>query len=388
MNLTNGLTVIGSSCVAITPGGSATANGAALLAAYTIAKAMTPNGASLSAANRAAVVLFPGVYDLGASTLTLDAQYVDIIGLDKSSCRITADGTVAISKSANDVVVSRVRVKAVVLTATGAAERWEDVQVDGAFNSGSFDFAGNYTRMPMGTLGGSALSGRFTDITCTTVQGNCTGTFTRVVATNSFNDQTASPGTFIDCRGGDQSWNVPSGTFIRCIAGASSFGINADASGTFTDCSAGDYSFSGAGGTSATGTFTRCIAGVSSFGSDTDGFGGVVASGTFTDCIGGSDSFGGLAATASGTFRRCSMTGLEWTGTFTGVMDSCNWTVTGTDKTALTVGAGATLRLSTLTGTGSGKSVDAGSAVSIELSGCVLNLGKGSNVTTSSKFAA
>jgi hypothetical protein len=71
---------------------NAVANGTALLAAYTAAKALTPNGAALSATNRATVLIAPGRYDLNGSMLTLDTQYVDLAGLssDRTHTLITS----------------------------------------------------------------------------------------------------------------------------------------------------------------------------------------------------------------------------------------------------------------------------------------------------------
>jgi hypothetical protein len=59
-------------------GATAVENGANLRTAYTTAKALTPHGAALSATNRAVVILPPGAYAL-TETLTLDADYVDLV---------------------------------------------------------------------------------------------------------------------------------------------------------------------------------------------------------------------------------------------------------------------------------------------------------------------
>ena len=56
-----------------------------LLAKYTAAKALTPGGNSLSATNRAALIIYPGKYDIGSSKLTIDEDYVDILGLGSAT---------------------------------------------------------------------------------------------------------------------------------------------------------------------------------------------------------------------------------------------------------------------------------------------------------------
>lgn len=87
---------------------SAVTNGVNLLSAYTDAKDLLPNGAALSATNRACVLIPPGRYDLGTSSLTLDTEFVDIIGLttDRSKQYIFNTpplGTGGIRQTADDV---------------------------------------------------------------------------------------------------------------------------------------------------------------------------------------------------------------------------------------------------------------------------------------------
>lgn len=72
------------SAVTIQPTGNAAANGALLVAAYALAKTLTPGGNALAADNRAAVHVIGGVWSwtaTGDGVLTLDAQYVDLIGI-------------------------------------------------------------------------------------------------------------------------------------------------------------------------------------------------------------------------------------------------------------------------------------------------------------------
>jgi hypothetical protein len=115
------------------------------------------------------------------------------------------------------------------------------------------------------------------------------------------NDSFGSPsGTFINCQGGQFAFGgfgIASGTFIDCVGEYGSFGGIGIASGTFIDC-VGEYgSFGGIG--IASGTFTNCKGGSQSFGSEAE------ASGTFRDCQGGDWSFGGNYGIASGIFNNC-----------------------------------------------------------------------------------
>jgi hypothetical protein len=90
--------------------GTAVANGNALKAAYTTAKSMTPYGSAKSATNRVTISVAPGTYDLGASGgqagLTMDTQYIDLVGVGtRENVRITSAGR-TIVQTANDVEIA------------------------------------------------------------------------------------------------------------------------------------------------------------------------------------------------------------------------------------------------------------------------------------------
>ena len=247
---------------------SAKLNGAALIAAYTAAKALLPNGAALTATNRACVIVPPGKYDLDHGTddacvpLILDTEFVDIIGLttDRSLQHIygtpPATNSGVIIQTADDVHISNLT-----------------VEIQTAFGTPNLNNTDSAAYFPSTNLSN-------------TVVDNC-----------YFIGKTGSNTLLWSMRAGVLEY---SGTFTNCIGGNASFsGYGGTASGTFTSCIGGIYSFGGYGGT-ASGTFTNCTGGESAFG----GYGGT-ASGTFTNCIGGYASFGGYAGTASGTFTNC-----------------------------------------------------------------------------------
>ena len=280
---------VGEAHVLVTVTDNATTNGTNLLAAYAEAKALTPHGAALSATNRAVVIVPPGSYDLGTGQLTLDAEFVDLVGLttnhDSQYIFGTSNGvgTGVLGQTADDV-------------------RIENLLVECTRLSGSVDSTS------------STPAAYFPDSNKpATVVRNC-----RFTANNS------------------NAWSMRiaieyAGSYENCTSGNNSFGTHGTASGTFTNCTAGGFSF-GAYGT-ASGTFTRCTGGAS-FGS----YGGSTASGTFTDCTSNNNSFGGSGGTASGTFTNCTGTSAAFGGfgTASGTFTNCTGTTSafGGDGTA------------------------------------------------------
>jgi len=337
------------SCIVVETTSNAKTNGAALIAAYTAAKALTPNGEELSATNRACVIIPPGNYDLdhgeddACVPLTLDTEFVDIIGLttDRSLQQIygtpEASNSGVIVQTADDVHVSNLYVK--ILTEVESAN-WNDTdsaayfpstslsntvvdncQFDGQDGSNDegprlfsmrlyIEYSGTFNNCTGGNFafgGKSTASGTFTNCTGGNSafggdEGTASGTFTNCTGGNSaFGGAggTAS-GTFTNCTGGDVAFGsggTASGTFTNCTGGDYSFGIYGTVSGVFTNCTGGEAAFGGDRGT-ASGTFNYCTGGAGAFGS------GGTASGTFTNCTGGGVAFGG-GGTASGTFTNC-----------------------------------------------------------------------------------
>jgi hypothetical protein len=246
----------GQSYLYVAGNGTATENGAELVAAYNAAKLMTPYGNALSDTNRVSVLAGPGLYT-PPSKLLVNTDFINILSLDSNR-------SIALTNGIN-------------VTADNVHIRGVDVGTS--------------------TFEGCTQAGILIE--------NCSG------GINSFGNYggTAS-GTFINCTAGDDSFGggfqgTASGTFINCTAGINSFGggFESTASGTFTNCTTGNISFGGGYQGIASGTFTNCTAGNDSFGGGYES----TASGTFTNCTGGGGSFGGgdLGGTASGTFVDC-----------------------------------------------------------------------------------
>ncbi|MDI9563700.1 MAG: hypothetical protein QM301_05890 [Bacteroidota bacterium] len=283
------------SCIVVETTSNAKTNGAALIAAYTAAKALTPNGEELSATNRACVIIPPGNYDLdhgeddACVPLTLDTEFVDIIGLttDRSLQQIygtpEATNSGVIVQTADDVHVSNLYVK--ILTEVESAN-WNDTDSAAYFPS-------------------TSLSNTVVDNCQFDGQDGSNDEGPRLFSMRLYIEYS---GTFNNCTGGNFAFGgaggTASGTFTNCTGGGDAFGGGGTASGTFTNCTGGDYSF---GGGTASGTFTNCTGGDYSFGG-----GGGTASGTFTNCTGGDYSFGGDEGTASGQLYYCRLT----TGSF------------------------------------------------------------------------
>jgi hypothetical protein len=263
---------------------SAVTNGQNLVEAYNYAKTLTPNGAALSISNRVSVIIQPGNYTL-AATLTVDTQFVDLIGLGAIKLRRGATPAVIIGGGTLSVTANDIRVKGISVGTQG-------------FSVGD--------NLPLQVI------------------EDCVG------GNSSFSSLTVS-GTFINCTGGTGSFAgssfvsmTASGTFINCVGGSGSFGHNnsgAIASGLFVNCTVGT---SNGFGVTASGTFIDCEAGSYSFG--TYFFGSTTASGTFINCIGDAIGFANNSGgSPSGKFYQCRLatTGTFKTVTGAGLMRNC-----------------------------------------------------------------
>jgi len=324
---------------------NAVTNGNNLIAAYTSAKTLTPNGSSLSSTNRVSIIVPPGKYDLGTSFLTLDTEYIDLIGLTKEASHViitSASIGQTINQTANDVRCIGFTVKN-----TSAFEAY-------AFSSNlNLAYCENII---FGSIYAGVLSGTFKNCTSTTLNypngaycaygGSAAGKF---INCNGINSQLLSggfagisgtaPGIFINCTGSNTGGN--GGGFV---------GNAGDASGTFTNCKGfhtgsnlGAGGFTGYGGY-ASGIFINCI-GKSEANNFGGGFAGRYgyASGTFINCTGtntggNGGGFVGTAGIASGTFTNCigKNTGYAGGG-FVGASGSASGTFTnslGIDETS------------------------------------------------------
>ncbi|NBC11287.1 MAG: hypothetical protein GVY24_06050 [Planctomycetes bacterium] len=301
MGYTLPLELASTSTVAVRASGSPAENGAVLRAAYAQARALTPNGAALAADNRATVLVGPGVYHLGTLDgdthgLQIDTEFVDLVGLtgrpEHVRIEATSDGSTAsrgtIEQTADDVLIAGVT-----------------MYLDGGDYSQGYEEGDPSAYFPGDNLPNTVLRD------CVFEADN-DARYTRP----------------------EQEY---SGTYIRCIGGAGTFAVGAQASGTFTDCVVAEETFGYYA--DASGVFTRCVAGWYAFGWYAD------ASGTFIDCT--STNWYVFGWTASGTFIRCtaadSAFGAE--GGLTGKLYSCRLTSPGATFPTPEADSGGLLRL-------------------------------------------
>jgi len=290
---------------------NAIVNGNNLLAAYALAKTRLPNGIALSISNRLSVILPPANYDLGVQSLTLDTQYIDIIGStsDRSKHLITSRlgivnrGTV--QQTANDVDLFNLTIEN-----TGTGYVLQNNGTDPAAYFPNTDLPNAYLENINFKVTSTAQSMRLS-IKYSGTYINCTA------GVYAFSN--VCNGTYKNCTVGDYSFgyfgSINSGTFIDCKAGISSFGSSSvQTTGvsrftTLTNCSAGESSFITVGSSSSlaiSGIFTNCTAGGSSFNSLGTG---VLNNGTYINCIGGTSLFNissfGASASSKTVIRNC-----------------------------------------------------------------------------------
>jgi len=273
---------------------NAITNGNNLIAAYADAKIKTPNGSALSASNRLAVILPPAIYDLGTQSLTLDAQYIDIIGStsdrDKHHIKssVTTTSTGVVKQTANDVKLINLKIENTGYT----GPNFDNTDPAAYFPNTNL----NNTYIENVKFIGSRL---FTNSRTFSMRIDIeySGTFIDCKAEDYYITSSTTFDGFYSFGGSYTSGGVASGTFENCEGGDGSFGGGSGtASGTFKNCEGGDYSFGGTG--TASGTFINCTG---AFGAFCGEFG--AAGGKFENCEGGDFSFGG--DTADGTFINC-----------------------------------------------------------------------------------
>ena len=260
-----------------------TQRGAKLQAAYTKAKGMGPSGTK-----RITVLIPPGEYDLGTAGITLDTQYIDLIGMVPAQMteRIRSVppgwflywGFPFRSAITWEMVPPRC---GLILKGSGPAvirQTAPNVRIANMIVDHPPQTAGLAYWPDSGLLGVAVEHVRF----------QC----------NNPNKHTMPGGIkfsgyYKDCVADDMDDQSP------CA-----FGGDGEANGVFEDCFCmGRYVFGGGRG-SATGTFRNCTGGTGSFGGD-------VASGFFENCVGCYDSFAGSANVSgprgllSGTFINC-----------------------------------------------------------------------------------
>ncbi|RLC75630.1 MAG: hypothetical protein DRI61_14590, partial [Chloroflexi bacterium] len=350
-------------------------SGTNLLAAYAAAKLLTPGGSALSATNRATVKVPAGVFDLGTQQLTLDTDFVDVIGVGICRCVDFDNGlllypdthitSVVPSEYGNGTLEIKTRnaVAASLLVENTGTVNFA-VTIDdsnGADNCILRDIGALVNNVPLGKgfwCLDAGLKARFEQchtphrfdvkgspsmFDCSSLELFCnnatSGKYYRCRgADSSFSSYAEASGYYEDCEAGDFSfgggWSTASGTFVRCKGGDHCFGAESmsSASGIFIECEGGAYAFGGGYG-SLTGICRRCIGGDYSFGG--------VISGTCEDCVGGDYSFGGQdgETTTAGELIRCRSLGRsDGIKNFKGLMVGCHFETVVVGKHTVEIG--------------------------------------------------
>lgn len=398
--------------------------GTALVAAIAAVQLLTPGGAAISSTNRARLLIPPGRYDVAANEPAITASGVDLIALvpemggqrgytdtDAIGC-FRPPGTLVyttvadkhtLKQSAADVRLSGFGLAQLGTghtTLASALYVTVDANDESQYDSMYLWLTEVEQSSYKPTIFAKHVGGTWTNC----IANSCGWRINYGVTGAQFR------GTFIDCEGGwgafigdhytdDDTSKATGCRCIRCHAiggdasapggygfgGCTSDGTAIDATCYFEDCSAGKNSF-GLGEPCA-GTFVRCRGGQLCFGStsssDCEGF----FSGYAVDCIGGLRSFGGSNTSnvgqLTGTLVRCTCIGNQTPVRLTGAtVDSCVFTQAGTNKDMFTLlDSNSRISRSVLSANGSGKSINAASALTFAGRGNTLPQGLGTNVT-------
>ncbi len=266
----------------------------------------------LSANNRRVLVLLPGLYLL-SSTLTLDADYVDVIsfsGIPTDTVIERNGGGYVIRQTAEAINLSGIKVYN---SGVGTG--------DGAFNLNAANDNSLSTYRCMEFRITSEMPSAASVYGTSHIGGlwefcKADGSFFKLASgrnlSGTFNFCEVSFGAFGS--GGGEASDI-SGKFTYCKGGADSFG-GGTLSGTFIHCTGGDRSFGGStsSGKDCSGTFKYCMAGDNSFAM------GKTFSGIAIGCTGGKECFGGYKGSGgdhpffTGQARDCAATGRSFGG--------------------------------------------------------------------------
>ena len=354
------------SCIVVETTSNAKTNGAALIAAYTAAKALTPNGEELSATNRACVILPPAKYDLdhvdapapSGITITPDDvgsnpvtwYYRVVYGMADQSERglVTEESSFTVGDSTTSIIVDGgtipdwAEVLCIILgTVQGGIKEYIVFPFITSFPTDIFGTISNPGYGDLYTQGlllvpvhqdcvPLTLDTEFVDIIGLTTDRSLQQIYGTPEATNSgvivqtaddvhvsnlyVKILTEKDKRFSVWNDTDSAAYFPSTSLSNTVVDNCQFdgqdGSNDEGPRLFSMRLYIEYS----------GTFNNCTGGNFAFG----GAGGT-ASGTFTNCTGGDYSFGGAGGTASGTFTNC--TGGDYSfgggGTASGTFTNC-----------------------------------------------------------------
>ncbi len=323
----------GSAYVVVGGSATATANWNSLTNAYLSAQSATPHGSALLTGNRFTIFLLPGVYDAGANTLNLSADYIDLIGLSPNSGMVATIN----ASTTNNLGDTILQGSGVVISTPASVSAAQD---DKMLANLTLESTGGVTFSPGAGGTGDRFQMRNVFIHRTTLTSSAMadvvyrGFFYQVCCINDYawgSGATGSPNAqYQFCIGGDYAWSgyngISDGKFYYCRGGRTgqpAFGANG-ASGTYYYCESTGAGFGNGGTFSGIAVYCSALAGAAFGGS------GGTMSGSVISCH---SSAAFAPAVNSGTILDSSLGGKWYHGgavAVGGVLTATNAVLTGT----------------------------------------------------------
>ena len=271
----------GENFIIVEVGSSPTTNGTNLLAAYAGAKTKTPYGNALSVDNRYTIILPPGIYDVANTILSLDTNFIDLIGSTTELAIHQITGTIQffVSVDTNSVELRNLYI---LNKSNGYGFKYggnrPGLVLDNMF-FGYGPLGAPWTAVQESEFSGVATrlsAGQYYSPTGAATSplgnaGNCSGTISNIVCLGALADGGVN-GVAINCSGGGISfggrgyYGNSTGFMMNCRAGSE--GFRNSPNGIYINCYGGDNSWYGIQSTDFSGTYINCHAssGANSFG--------------------------------------------------------------------------------------------------------------------------
>ncbi len=341
----NAIPTNGSAYMVVGGSATATANWNQLTNAYLTAQSATPHGSVLLTGNRYTIFLLPGVYDAGANTLNLSADYIDLVGLSPHAGMVSTINN-STTNNLGDTILQGSGV--VISTPASVSTAQDDKMLANLtlYSTGGVTFSpgaggtGDRFQMRNVLITRPSYAQAMADVVYR-------GFFYQVCCINTYawgSGVTGSPNAkYWYCVGGDNAWSgyngISDGKFYYCTAGRSgqpAFGAYG-ANGNYYHCQViGGGAGFGSGGP-FTGTAEYCSTSAGGFGGD---------GGTMTGTLIGCFTSGAFSPTAiSGTINNSSLGGIWYhsgNANVGGVLKATNAVLTGTTLALNTTNSAAT----------------------------------------------
>jgi hypothetical protein len=233
---------------------------------------------NLGSSNRFTIYLEPGIYDLKTSSLILNKNFIDIVGLHPTNKSVITSNMSTPSNGTINQLVDNI--KLVNLNIVNSNSNYIYPYL--AYNNILTQYELNYYQNLLSTV----PSCYFRNIPNGQSYGD---TYLNNITFTSNNI------SILTMRAGTEY----NGTYIDCQAGNYSFGFNGKANGTYINCTAGFLSF-GSLASEVNGYFENCTAIGESFGSDA-----TYVAGRFKNCTSQNNSFGAGSTQNLGQYINC-----------------------------------------------------------------------------------